>query len=400
MRPRISHGIVAAALALTLRSAAVAATLVVAPDGDDGNPGTPDAPLRSIARAVAVAEPGDTICIRGGDYAGGIVLAKSGTPDAPIRVRADGRVRILGRVAPVQGFRPVPDAEAVFAVSDPGPVHGVAIDLETTPLVIDGLAAVKSVEETADRNYRYYYDAQAHLLYVRYARRDPPTQHTVYVLRDGVGMSVNGSHITVDGLDSVGFAQHGIAVGAGKHVAIRNCRTSLCGVGWGSGICVAGAESAAIVNCILFRVGNGILLSHATKTEIAHNTLYRTRAHGILINGGRDNRIRNNILFAGGRSGSAVYVDKTGAKGLHLDFNCYLDYACTFLIGWMPNNAHYPTFWDCRAAVPDQDRHSICDAPRFVSAEPGREDFALRPHSPRLGKANDATDIGAVQTRR
>jgi len=42
--------------------------ILVAPDGDDGNPGTTAAPLRSLTRAVALASPGSTIVLRAGTY--------------------------------------------------------------------------------------------------------------------------------------------------------------------------------------------------------------------------------------------------------------------------------------------------------------------------------------------
>jgi len=270
----------------------------------------------------------------------------------------------------------------------------VAVDLETTPLVMDGLAVVGSIEEADAGNRRFHFDAKARKLYVRCGPRDPPTQHTIHVLRDAVGLSLNGSRLVVDGLAFSGFADYGIAVGAGRHVVVRNCRFTLCGVAWGGGVALRASESAVITDCTLFSLYNGVVAAQAVGTEMAHNTIFRTRAHGIILQGGRDNRIRNNILFAGGPSGSALYVGKNAAEGLRVDYNCYLDYKCSALIGWMPGGKLFPTFWDYRAAVPEQDRHSFCDDPLFVSIEPGREDLRLRPGSPCRGRASDGADIG------
>src|SRR4029079_7601729 len=44
------------------------ATYVVAPGGSDDSPGTIDRPLATIARAVSLARPGQTIALRGGVY--------------------------------------------------------------------------------------------------------------------------------------------------------------------------------------------------------------------------------------------------------------------------------------------------------------------------------------------
>jgi hypothetical protein len=45
-----------------------AAELHVAVSGKDDNPGTKDAPLRTIQRAADLAQPGDTITVHAGTY--------------------------------------------------------------------------------------------------------------------------------------------------------------------------------------------------------------------------------------------------------------------------------------------------------------------------------------------
>ncbi|GAA3465364.1 carbohydrate-binding protein [Saccharothrix longispora] len=81
-------------------AAAAGNTYYVAPAGDDSAAGTQSAPFASIARAQAVATPGDTVYFRGGTYAytransacasrtarvDAITLNKSGTSGNPIR---------------------------------------------------------------------------------------------------------------------------------------------------------------------------------------------------------------------------------------------------------------------------------------------------------------------------
>ncbi|MEU0273524.1 right-handed parallel beta-helix repeat-containing protein [Streptomyces sp. NPDC006307] len=85
----------AALLALTAAlppSAARAAEtqIYVAPGGSDSNPGTISQPLRSIQRAVDLAQPGATIHLRAGTYAPttNIRLNKSGTASQPLTLRA------------------------------------------------------------------------------------------------------------------------------------------------------------------------------------------------------------------------------------------------------------------------------------------------------------------------
>lgn len=69
---------------LPQRAAADASSYYVATDGDDGNPGTLAEPFRTIQKAADMAEPGDTVVIRGGTYRETVTPANSGTPGNPI----------------------------------------------------------------------------------------------------------------------------------------------------------------------------------------------------------------------------------------------------------------------------------------------------------------------------
>lgn len=63
--------------------------IYVATDGDDGNPGTAEAPLASIELAVGRAEAGQTVLVRGGEYRQTVRIAeKYGQPDAYITIRS------------------------------------------------------------------------------------------------------------------------------------------------------------------------------------------------------------------------------------------------------------------------------------------------------------------------
>jgi hypothetical protein len=55
-------------ISLLILSAELFAQKYVATDGSDTNPGTIDLPFKTIAKAISVAVPGDTIYVRGGGY--------------------------------------------------------------------------------------------------------------------------------------------------------------------------------------------------------------------------------------------------------------------------------------------------------------------------------------------
>jgi len=62
----------------------------VAPDGNDDNAGSGEAPWRTIQHAADTAQPGDTVCVGGGDYSaeGELFFSSSGAADNPITFAA------------------------------------------------------------------------------------------------------------------------------------------------------------------------------------------------------------------------------------------------------------------------------------------------------------------------
>lgn len=84
---------------------------------DDHNAGTEAAPFKTIQAGVDVAQPGDTIWVKQGDYEDRVVLNKSATAAKPIVLSAwkDDRVRIgyQPRPLPVQGdWLPTPGSKS------------------------------------------------------------------------------------------------------------------------------------------------------------------------------------------------------------------------------------------------------------------------------------------------
>ena len=70
--------------ALLLPAFAGAGVLHVSPAGNDKNSGKAESPLATIARAAAVARPGDTVKIAPGLYREQITFRRSGRPGAPV----------------------------------------------------------------------------------------------------------------------------------------------------------------------------------------------------------------------------------------------------------------------------------------------------------------------------
>ncbi|WP_211234653.1 right-handed parallel beta-helix repeat-containing protein [Glycomyces arizonensis] len=115
------------ATALAQPAVARANTLTVATNGDDDNPGTLSAPLRTLQHAVDLAAPGTVIQIRGGVYApeANVQINKDGEPGDPITMTAyrGEHVVIDGENMPytpgeLDGSIPRPDRGALHVEGD------------------------------------------------------------------------------------------------------------------------------------------------------------------------------------------------------------------------------------------------------------------------------------------
>lgn len=84
------------ALVLVLSSSlASASTWHVATTGNDANGGSDASPFQTIQRAATAAQPGDTVIVHAGTYAG-FKVATHATAAAPITFKADGAVNLGG----------------------------------------------------------------------------------------------------------------------------------------------------------------------------------------------------------------------------------------------------------------------------------------------------------------
>lgn len=118
----IRFGNAARCLALLAASNALARDLHV--DGrnavaEDTNPGTMEAPLRTISAAAALAEPGDTVRVHPGVYRESVTLTRSGAPGKPIVFRSEvPREAVLCGSDVVSGWQPA--GPGVWVIDAPG----------------------------------------------------------------------------------------------------------------------------------------------------------------------------------------------------------------------------------------------------------------------------------------
>ncbi|GIX07359.1 MAG: hypothetical protein KatS3mg115_1762 [Candidatus Poribacteria bacterium] len=87
------------------------------PLADDSNPGTPERPLRTIAKGAEVARAGDTVVVKAGVYRESVILTQDGAPNTPIVFLADpiGSVTITG-ADPLIGWERVVGEAPIYRV--------------------------------------------------------------------------------------------------------------------------------------------------------------------------------------------------------------------------------------------------------------------------------------------
>lgn len=118
------------ALAVGLFGAtAHAADRFVSTTGHDSNPGTLAAPLRTITQAAAIAQPGDTILVRGGVYTGRVKIYSKGTASARITFRPYGNEKVT-----LDGAG-VPSDKAVVSLSETEHVDFAGFEVRNAPYI-------------------------------------------------------------------------------------------------------------------------------------------------------------------------------------------------------------------------------------------------------------------------
>ncbi|WP_245834572.1 right-handed parallel beta-helix repeat-containing protein [Streptomyces aidingensis] len=287
-------------------AAAQGHTLTVATDGSDSHPGTVAAPLRTIQRAVDLAEPGTVIQIRGGTYDPGvnIRIEKSGTPSQPITMRA-----YPGEHVVIDGEN-MPNTPAPFGESYPrierGAIHVSGDwwrfeDLE----IINGPYGIFAIESSnniyRDLITRDNYETGLHLVLDSshnqvinldsYGNRDPRKNGESadgLAIKQGTGSGnvVTGARMwnnADDGFDSWDFL---------SPIRIEDS------VAWGNGVDRWGFPGWE-------GDGNGFKLGRGEANHLVHNSIAFDNAVGGFIDNGNPGslRLENNTAWANGGSG-------------------------------------------------------------------------------------------------
>lgn len=261
----------------------------VAASGSDAAAGTSAAPLRTIQRAVDLAQPGDEIRVRPGVYHEAVTTPRSGSAASPISLTADQPGVVLDGADPAYLARTDWRAEGggIWSVPYTGVTRLVCADSLQRLYHQASLAALQANANGVAQGFAL----ENGRLYVKLEDGSSPVGHVMSVARFNIGVEVSASWWRIEGLE---VRHYGTAAG-------------------GAGIRLDGATACVVTDDHVHTNGaRGIYLrslaadnlvqrNHCADPRIGTWPWAATKGHeeeiqGISLRGGRGNIIRSNTV--------------------------------------------------------------------------------------------------------
>jgi hypothetical protein len=271
-------------------------------NASDANPGTAERPVSSVAKAVSLAKPGDTVVLSPGTYSCSNVTVPDGRPDQPILLRSEGQ----GKVVLTN------DGSAnILLLGSYNTVDGIEFHMVSERPRGAGISVVRK-EHVIIRNCRFFAcqvgvsSRSAHYLSIA---------NCEMAYSGAYGIHLNGSGQDVRG--------HWDPADENRYIEVRNCY--LHDAGWnvrgteGYGFTTNGAaEHVVIENCqIDNNSGNGILYEDWTQDSTArYNVIRGSGIAAIWIDNASMSVFSNNYLEA---NNVAVWLSGEESSNRYLD---------------------------------------------------------------------------------
>lgn len=255
-----------------------APAIYVSTTGNDNNAGTKDAPVKTFVRAFEIRGMDQDIRVFGGTYTEKLLVSKSGTAEAPIRI------------LPVKGEKVVLDAT--------GKAAGKPIDITGSNVLVQGFEATGSGNQCAD---------------------------------------VTGSDVVLCQIDAHDCVSHGIQLGGARiwaegniiHDTVLENEGGPANQGWGSGlkVKVGGEDITLYRNRIYHNWGEGMAATRGKGVVVRENLAYDNFSVNFYIDNSYDVLVEKNMATCvpnsgferNGKSASAFmigeeYYDGWGAQ--------------------------------------------------------------------------------------
>lgn len=387
-----------------LESRRVLSTLYVSTTGSDTNPGTADAPWRTLQYAVDVIAPGDTVLVKSGTYAG-FRAGKSGTSGAPKAIKADAGATVL--------------------INTPSPLNKHASNVEVelfggivTDWVLEGFEVANAtrygidIRNTQRITIRGNHVHHAAVTGIFTAFSDDPVivnntsssngEHGIYHSNSGDRPVIQGN--TLFGNYGCGIHMNGDASmkpgdGLISNAVVANNVISENGRGGGSAINLDGVMDSVIRNNLAYQNhASGISLfaingaAGSSRNQVLNNTFVMASDGRWVVNmpasakgkaNPTGNRFQNNILYTPRSDRGSILVWSSGVNGFFSDDNVVVNRFSVDGGKRIITQAQWRTY--------GYDTRSIQAVPVDLVVNPGANDYRLK-----AGSA--AIDRGATLT--
>jgi len=268
--------------------------------GNDGNRGSHQEPLESIARALSVMVPGDTCVVGGGIYREALVL-----PSGVTILALPGTLPVVTGTA---------NLEVVWSVfrghvyaTDVSSLPG-SIDRVNCQVFVDGEAMLEEKDAVIESTGGYFFDPSAKRLYVYMPEGDSPQNHRIDLRSRSIIISArNASGITLKGIAIYGS---GVSFTNDSHLRIEDCSIRFPGYsarGLGSSARPSAFSSVTIT-------GNDLIVR---RCEFGN-------APGGMSIGGKGISFTNNIVHDFGSGRDAAIQVASGTEQALLTFNTFI----------------------------------------------------------------------------
>jgi parallel beta-helix repeat protein len=398
----ILAGLAAVLAASPARAAAEGGQVyVVANDGNDRAPGTADAPLKTLQRAADLVQPGDTVLVKAGTYAGmNFYRGIGGTPGHPIRFQAGPNV-IINRAGkagpnPDSGINLEP-GKGWFVFSG---FHIVNADgsMERACIRVTSNEHTQVLNNVCEKggNWGIFASTSNDLLIEGNTCRDSPGQHGIYVSRGSKSATIRGN--TLSGNHWDGLHLNGGAEGPIDHSLVENnviFNNELTGID-GDGV-----QNSVFRNNVVYDNGKHAVSLYRRDTAtgsyhnvFVNNTLVSHSMFAIQMQpGSTANTLYNNILLhTGGGAYGSVGVVKS-APGLVSDYNVVSDRFSA--------DVGVSRFGlDQWRKMTGQDAHTVLvPSPESLFVDAAKRDFHLRAGSAASHAGNGAVEPDALPAK-
>jgi parallel beta-helix repeat protein len=361
------------------------ATLYVAPTGNDSSSGASTAPWLTLQKAADVAQPGDTVVVRAGNYKG-FYMDRSGTAAAPITFKADAGAAITSRNATtadginleganyinIEGFtiNNMPRAGIRSVTNHHINIRNNKLDSNGYWGIFTGFASDVTIEgNTASRSQI------EHGIYFSNSGDRAIIRNNIVWGNNRNGIHMNGD-IEAGGGD--GIVSDSLVEG---NIIYENGRNG------GSAINCDGVQNSVFRNNILYNNhASGISLYRinaaqgASGNKITNNTIVMAsdaRWALNIQNASTNNTVYNNILYNNSARGS-INISPDSRSGFKSDYNAVMsrftldDSSQISLDQWRSTTG--------------QDRNSLIATPAQLFANVAANDYHLSATSPALDK--------------